>query len=277
MTLRSKLLVAQLPLAVSVLVVGVASRNTVTRLDANSQNILKDNYLSVLAAQRMRDSADALERAALAHTRDREVTKAELARLRTTFERELNFQEGNITEVGEREMTERLRRSWTQFRSNFDRLLASTPATSEATYFDSLVPSLLALEVATNDVVMVNQDAMVRKSDRARKSAERMSGIMVGVTLASFLLGILASMYMTNRLTRPLSVLATAVRRLGQGDLAARARLPGRDEIAQVAAEFNTMAEHLAEYRSSSLGELLQAQQASQSAIDSLPDPIIVL
>jgi PAS domain S-box-containing protein len=43
-----------------------------------------------------------------------------------------------------------------------------------------------------------------------------------------------------------------------------------------LAAEFNAMAKRLAEYRSSSLVELLQAQQASQAAIDSLPDPVIV-
>jgi signal transduction histidine kinase len=71
-------------------------------------------------------------------------------------------------------------------------------------------------------------------------------------------------------------VLTQAVRRLGQGDLVARARVPGADEIAQVAGEFNTMADRLAEYRSSSLGELLRAQQASQAAIDSLNDPVLV-
>src|ERR1700687_5029284 len=36
------------------------------------------------------------------------------------------------------------------------------------------------------------------------------------------------------------------------------------------------MADRLKGYRESSLGELLQAQQASQAAIDSLPDPVIV-
>ena len=36
------------------------------------------------------------------------------------------------------------------------------------------------------------------------------------------------------------------------------------------------MASHLAEYRNSSLGELLQAQEALQAAIDSLPDPVVV-
>src|SRR5439155_1296488 len=68
-----------------------------------------------------------------------------------------------------------------------------------------------------------------------------------------------------------------AVRRIGEGDLEARARIQGEDEIAQVGRELDTMADKLREYRSSSLGELLQAQQASQAAIDSLPDPILVV
>src|SRR5690242_21593910 len=44
-----------------------------------------------------------------------------------------------------------------------------------------------------------------------------------------------------------------------------------------LAQEFNAMAGRLSEYRKSSLGELLLAQQASQAAIDSLPDPVLVL
>jgi signal transduction histidine kinase len=81
----------------------------------------------------------------------------------------------------------------------------------------------------------------------------------------------------TTRLVRPLSVLSQAARRVGQGDLAVRARLDGKDEIAEVARDFNAMADHLAEYRSSSLGELLQAREAAQAAIDSLTDPVLVL
>jgi signal transduction histidine kinase len=51
----------------------------------------------------------------------------------------------------------------------------------------------------------------------------------------------------------------------------------GEDDIAQLAQEFNTMADHLERYRKSSLGELLQAQQSTQAAIDSLPDPVLML
>ena len=111
MTLRRKLLLAQLPLALSLVVVGITSRKTITALDRNSQAILKDNHQSVLAAQRMRDAAELLGRATL-HGAPADAAQA---RARATFERELRFQESNITEAGERDVTERLRAAWTHF------------------------------------------------------------------------------------------------------------------------------------------------------------------
>jgi signal transduction histidine kinase len=242
-TLRTKLLLAQLPLALSLLVVGIVSRGTVRSLDANAQDILKDNYLSVLYAQHMRDALDGLP-AAEAHA---------------DLERSLKAQEANITEPGEGEVT-------AQLRAVFNGLSAE-PTPDQRKQIRVLLSRILEL----------NQDAMVRKSERAGKRAERVTTLMSMATLGALLLGILASGWLTNRLTRPLSVLVQAVRRLAEGDLQARVRLEGQDEIAQVARELNTMAERLAEYRSSSLGELLQAQQSSQAAIDSLPDPVLVL
>ena len=66
MTLRGKLLLAQLPLALSLVVVGSVSRHTVAQMGHESQQILKHNHLSVLAAQRMRDAAEARAHAAMA-------------------------------------------------------------------------------------------------------------------------------------------------------------------------------------------------------------------
>jgi signal transduction histidine kinase len=76
---------------------------------------------------------------------------------------------------------------------------------------------------------------------------------------------------------KPLSALSLAVRRFGEGDLESRATVRGKDELAGLSTEFNTMADRLETYRRSSLGDLIQAQQASQAAIDSLPDPVLVL
>jgi len=118
---------------------------------------------------------------------------------------------------------------------------------------------------------------MLLKSERARGTAERNRTLLLLAISSALGLGLLASVSLTRRALRPLRLLSLAVRRIGEGDLDARARIEGEDEIAQVGRELDTMADKLSQYRSSSLGELLQAQQASQAAIDSLPDPVIVL
>src|SRR2546425_4459330 len=118
---------------------------------------------------------------------------------------------------------------------------------------------------------------MVCRSDEPRRAAGSSCGLLFVAAVAALGLGLLASASLTARALRPLSRLSMAVRRIGEGDLDARANIEGEDELAQVGRELDTMADRLREYRTSSLGELLQAQQASQAAIDSLPDPVLVL
>ncbi len=274
MTLRRRLLLAQVPLAAALLVVGAASLRTVSFLGKSSETILKDNYRSVLASQRMGDALDGLDREALLRALSQpEVERAPV--LRDRFESELRVQEGNLTEPGERQLTERLRAAWTAY-------LAAERDQEGAkdklhAYLGPLQRDSATVRAAIDDVLSLNQDAMVRKSNQARRSAQRLLQIMMVATAGALALGLFASFSLTSRIVKPLSALSLAVRRFGEGDLESRAHPRGKDEIAALSAEFNTMADRLEEYRRSSLGDLIQAQQASQAAIDSLPDPVLVL
>ena len=274
MTLRRRLLLAQVPLAAALLVVGTASLRTVSFLGESAETILKDNYRSVLAAQRMGDALDGLDREALLRALGRPPAEP-VEPLRERFEAELRVQEGNVTEPGEGAVTARLRRAWTAYLAT-DRLEGPPAARLEA-FLGPLVQTSASVRSTIDEVLAINQDAMVRKSDQARRASDRVLRLMLWATLGALALGVLASVALTTRIVRPLSSLSLAVRRFGEGDLASRARVRGRDEIAALAGEFNTMADRLAEYRRSSLGDLIQAQQASQAAIDSLPDPVLVL
>ena len=134
------------------------------------------------------------------------------------------------------------------------------------------------MKTAADEILALNQDAMVLKSTRLRRQSEWVETAVVRGVLAALVLGLLASAALTSRALRPVAVLGQSVRRLGQGDYAARVRVPegGGSEIAQLASDFNAMAESLQRYRDSSLGELLEAQLAAQATIDSLPDPVVV-
>ena len=65
MSLRLKLLLALLPLALALVVVGVTAVWSLTALGVQAQLILRDNYRSVLAAQEMQESLEGFNNRAL--------------------------------------------------------------------------------------------------------------------------------------------------------------------------------------------------------------------
>ena len=277
MTLRAKLLLAQAPLALVLALFGVVSVTTISSLGHSPELILKDNYRSVLALERMLRSLERLEGEALALATGRPASAPAGADDRRALEAELVVQEQNITESGEDAATRLLRQRFTEYQAAFARLGAAPLPERLGLYFEVLEPVYQGVQAAAGEILALNQDAMARKSERARRAAERNSSFVVVVTIGALALGLISSLALTARLLRPLGILSQTVRRIGEGDLAARARVGGKDEIYALAQEFNTMADRLGQYRTSSLGELLQAQQASQAAIDSLPDPVLVL
>ena len=121
MNLYRKLLLAQAPIAIALALVGIFSVVVVSYLGSHSQTILKDNYRSVLAAQRMKEAIERMDSGALFISRrasaKRELEQAE--KNRPIFEAELKVQEGNITEAGEKEFTAGLRNAWTDYQAKF--------------------------------------------------------------------------------------------------------------------------------------------------------------
>ena len=278
MNLYKKLLLAQAPIAIALAIVGIFSVIVVSYLGSHSQTILKDNYRSVLAAQRMKEAIERMDSGALfivAGERQKGLEQAE--KNRPTFEAELKVQEGNITESGEKEFTEGLRAAWMDYQTKFARLQKSTSSEeAKQIYFSELESAFYRVKSAADEILAINQDTMVRKSDDVRRTGERMNAVTITVALAALALGLLVSTFLTRRMLQPVSALSEATRKIGEGNFDTRAHVRGNDELAQLARDFNAMAGRLAEYRKSSLGELLQAHLSMQAAIDSLPDPVAV-
>ena len=279
MTVRGKLLLAQAPLAAGLILLGLVALGALETLGQGSQRILRDNFRSVLAAQRMKESAERVDSAAVFRAAGRpDKGDAQAPPNIAGFETALREQEANITERGEGDATRLLRARWDAYRARYEAFHELTGERElQKRYFDEMEPAFLQVKDAAQRILEINQDAMLLKSEQARATAERDRTLLLWSTLAALGLCAFASVQLTRRALRPLGVLSQAVRRIGEGDLDARARLSGEDEIAQVGRELDQMADKLREYRSSSLGELLQAQQASQAAIDSLPDPVLVI
>lgn len=278
MTLRTKLLLAQTPLVAALLGGGIVAIAFGTSLGHSPRQMLDQNYRSVVAAQQMKQAAGRIERALLLRLSGHRVEPSALANERSAFERALTAQAQNITEAGEAEVTQRLRARWNATGPKLERFATARPgAADKALYADVVAPRLRHLRRDADLLFAMNQEAMLHKSDAAQARASQLRQVILAVLGGGLLLALWGASALTTRLLRPLGVLRQATRRLASGDLAARANLRGHDELAALAAEFNQLAEHLERYRKSSLGELLEAQQAAQATMDSLPDAAIIL
>jgi len=277
--LRTKLGVAQLPLVAALAITIIAGSIVAHALARSSQGILKDNYRSVLAAQQMKEAAERIDSGVAFAVLGRAARGlAQIDANLTKLDDELRVQEGNITESGERDATIRLRAAWTAYRAAIDELRKAPEASGlDDRYFSTLLPRFLAVKDAADEILALNQDAMIHKSDRAQRLASESNTLLIAVSVAGLVLGLIASSIMTSRVLRPLGVLGQTARRLGEGDVAVRARVDSGDEIGALAGELNTMAEQIQKYRQSSLGDLLEAQLAAQATIDSRPDPVLVV
>ncbi len=277
MSFRLKVLLAQAPLGLALLLIAFVAVRTTTLLGAGATAILDENYRSVLAAQRMGEAIEAIDRAALLHlTAFQPLEAATIERETQRFAAELAVEQGNVTEPGEQGIVAEIGQQWARYRERIATLPTLDTVEARALYARELGPGFLAVRAAATRLLDLNQDAMVRKSDRARTQAARTVSGMLLAAIAALVIGVLLSSLLTRRLLQPVGVLRTAVDRIGSGDFSARAPVEGSDEVAQLAATFNVMAERIDRYRRSSLGELLLAQQAAQSAVDSLPDAVLV-
>ncbi len=292
MSLRTKLLFSYLIFVTALVVLGGWSAWRLREMGGVSRRIISNNYDSVVAAQDMKESLERQDSAALfALLGAQDKASTQLREHRARFDASFQRAENNITEVGEPEAIEALRRDRDSYYQAFDAFLARVNATQSSgqrgvprseeisernEYFMRLEPEFNKLRADCEHLLQLNQRAMLAKSDAASNVAQLWfyrTLLIAGVLVAA---GLWLAFFLSNRIVEPLRQLTATTARMAGGDLNANVTVSSRDEVGVLAAEFNRMAERIRQLRSSDMGKLLVAQQTTEAAIDSLYDPVIV-
>lgn len=277
MSLRSKLLLSYAILVLGILAIGGWSVYHFAVLGRSVPRIMADNYRSVLDAQTMKDALERQDSAMLFHlVGETRQARAQFAVNRDRFDRSLADAAANVTEIGEREAVDDLRWQSEAYQRACSAFLERRDAASRAGYFDRLEAAFLRLKARCDDLLRLNQDAMIRKQAQAERDTRRATQTAMALAVAVLLLGVVYSLHLSHRLVEPLVRLTEAVRRIGQGDLEARVDVRTGDEIQVLAEEFNAMSASLATYREREAARLELAEQQAEAAIESLYEPVVV-
>jgi len=291
--IRTKLFIGYLIFTATLVILGVWSAWHLREMGGVSRNIIANNYDSTVAAQDMRDSLERQSSAALfALLGQQERALAQLTEYRRRFDASFQRAANNITEPGEADIIEAIRRDRDEYYRNVDAFFTAVRALrgsalpvpdhlregshDASEHFLRLEPLVNRLREDCDNLLQINQLAMVAKSEAAAGVAQQWFLTTLGIAALLVVVGLAFAVLLAKRIVSPLRELTETAARIAAGDLDAKARVDSHDEVGILAAGFNTMAERIRQLRRSDLGKLVVAQQTTEAAIDSLYDPVII-
>ena len=243
--LKTKLSIGLIFLFIVIVLFGVLGLFYINRLSEEGRQVLQNNHESLVYGNRM---LEALE--------DIKTDKNAL----DIFRDNLKKQQGNITEVGEKEATDELT-------ENFNEMLVDP--TDSSNYSD--------IRKSIYKILDLNELAILRKNATAQKTAESAQDIL------TILFTILTLVSFTFIFNLP-GIISDPIRSLSEGILAIagknykkRIYLNQGDEFGDLANAFNIMAGKLDEYESSNLAKIKFEKSRIETIINQMRDGIIGL
>lgn len=280
-SLKLQLLFSHLFLVLLMVVVMIGAIISFFSLGRSVDRIFRNNYKSVVAAQQMKDSLERLDSsAAFVLAGQKQIARAQYQENRKKFEKAYFVEAHNITEPGEGQIADNIGRLFPVYKKNLEKLLYADPPLpinqSRGLYFSTLEPGFLQIKQLAQDVLDINQAAIIRADRRARAEARSASWRSIVITIAAFLFALFFALRMVRAIRNPILTLAEQSEEIGAGHLDQHIDIARSDEIGILASSFNRMSEKLREARKVQEKQLHFAQRMSDEALTSLYDPVIV-
>ena len=279
-SLRRKLGFSYGLLIIIILAVGAWSIYHFVKLGRAVDVILVNNYRSITAAENMKESLERIDSATMFYVAShRDKARQQFAENEKRFADELRVAESNITEPGEDLIIGDINAQYSSYKQQIEQFLNSPkPSAAEQSniYFERLEPSFLALKAKLDELLHLNQQAMVAASESAQAQSLRAEISTAIVAALGLGLALGFAWRFTTYVVDPISLLAEKAKHVGEGDFDQHISVASKDEIGVLATEFNRMLVRLRDLRKSDYGRLLIEQKKSDAVIDSICEPVIV-
>jgi PAS domain S-box-containing protein len=245
MRLKTKLSIGLIFLFTVILVFGILGIVTIDRLSRDSALVLRNNHESLLYCNNM---LKALE--------DVKTRKAAIQ----IFEENLLSQENNITEQGEKEATEELRKNFNELKIN----------PNDPSNYPEIRQAIFRIQD-------LNELAILRKNVSAQRTADNARNLLTIIFTILTLVSFSFIFNLPGIISGPVSKLSEGIAEIAKKNYKKRIFLKQQDEFGDLAGSFNIMAEKLDEYEHSSLSQIKFEKSRIETIINQMRDGIIGL
>lgn len=176
------------------------------------------------------------------------------------FSENLVKQQENITEIGERELTEKLALDYNKLKNN--------PK-------DSLLYITIRKDLTA--IMLLNMQAIERKSNIAKESANSAVWWVTLTGTLCFLLAFVLFVNLPGSIANPIKELTESIKQIAADNYQERVDFESHNEFGELAHAFNVMAQKLEEYDHSKLAKILFEKKRIETLINNMHDPVIGL
>ena len=243
MKLKAKLTFGVGFLFFMILLLAIVSGYYVYRLKKDTNNILVDNYNTLHYSRNMLLALEDL------HTNEKSIA---------LFEHNLSLQKRNVTEPGERVVTERIDQHFLSLAKQLK---------------DSTIAADLHKDIF--QLMYLNMQAIENKNNIANATAEKAILAISIVGAICFMIAFVLLVNLPLAIAGPIVQLTDSIKQIAAGNYKRRLHFKRKDEFGEVAQSFNTMAQKLEEYTESKLGKILQHKKRIEALIDNMHDAVI--
>jgi PAS domain S-box-containing protein len=246
MKIKTKLNLGVGLLFVMIIILSLISAYSVFLIKVDTENILKANYNTLEYSRNMLLS---LENNVI----DEKVSIM-------VFDQNLKKQMANATEIGETAANNNLRKKFIELRKDWG-------------------SEIFKNQIRQNifEIMKLNMNAIKLKSDVATHTAETANlWIAISGTLC-FLIAFNLLVNLPTNIANPIRELTQSIKEIANKNYSERVHFMNHNEFGDLAKSFNSMAEKLQEYSSSSLYKLAFEKKRLETLINNMHDPIIGL
>ncbi len=277
--LQTRFILAGGLLVMTTVISGLWSAWTFARLSAVAGKTLQ-------TSQQMTDLTSVLSNALereddaflLAMSGDRQQARESLQVQRQRFAAAYASLLKTISQPDEKKAAAALRRHVDEYRAAGDALFSMAGQSNmTAIYQHGVNP---ALRRAVGDCTAIRElsfRSMERAGLHARDEARSATIMVSAISTVALVFSTLIAVLLARSVLIPVQELSNSLEALRSGDFERRARVVATDELGELAVGFNRVAEALAEFRRSNLGEVLRAKEALEATIAALPDAVLVV
>lgn len=245
MKIKTKLYLGIGLLFFMILILAAVSTLYVSALKNDTDHLLKANYNSIAYSRNLLAAIDKLDS-----------NSASIHELAINLDK----QKRNVTETGEAQVTKQLEALLLQ--------LKETPHNKElqAAFRNNLV-----------QLMSVNMDAIVKKSEQAKETAQN-AFLWISITGAlCFLIAFVLLLNMPSNIANPIKELTASIKEVAQHNYNQRLHFQDTSEFKELATSFNSMTEKLEEYSNSKLDLLLEEKKRVETLLNTIHNPVLGL